>query len=245
MATHTLLGGRLRRLPRGDGRIEGRRGDHPRRLPDQLRDQGPRAAPQVARLPDPRPAGRRRDRRRGGRAASRRPEGRAARPLDQARGQGDRVSAEGERSLPAVARADGRPQGFARPRLRPDGGADRAGRRRQAARALPGLVPPLRPGLRDHRRRPPRGRSGRSRRQARARAPRRGARQRRGRPARLLPGSPRQYRQGRDGARGPRRLPLRAPLRGAAGDARDARTEEEGPRSQGGGRGAGACARRG
>ena len=52
-------------------------------------------------------------------------------------------------------------------------------------------------------------------------------RQRRRRPPRLLPRPPRQHRQGRDGQAGPRRLPLRAPLRGPAGDAGDARPEQE------------------
>ena len=52
-------------------------------------------------------------------------------------------------------------------------------------------------------------------------------------PARLLPRPPRQHRQGRDGQAGPRRLPLRAPLRGAAGDARDAGPEQERPGPQG------------
>ena len=58
----------------------------------------------------------------------------------------------GQRQLPAPARADRRPQRPARPRLRPDRRADRAGRRRRAARPLPRLLPPLRPGLRHHRR---------------------------------------------------------------------------------------------
>ena len=56
---------------------------------------------------------------------------------------------------------------------------------------------------------------------------RRRPRQRRRRPARLLPRPPRQHRQGRDGQTGPRRLPLRAPLRGPAGDPGDARARKE------------------
>ena len=52
-------------------------------------------------------------------------------------------------------------------------------------------------------------------------------RQRRRRPARLLPRPPRQHRQGRDGQAGPLRLPLRAPLRGPAGDAGDAGAGQE------------------
>ena len=62
----------------------------------------------------------------GRRPAPRRPERRAARPLDEAGGEGDRRGAEGQRHLPAAARADRRPQRPARPRLRPDRGADRA-----------------------------------------------------------------------------------------------------------------------
>ena len=55
---------------------------------------------------------------------------------------------ERQRALPAPARADRRPQRPARARLRPDRRADRAGRRRQAPRPLPRLLPPLRTGLR-------------------------------------------------------------------------------------------------
>ncbi len=86
-------------------------------------------------------------------------------------------------------------KGLLATRLRPDRGADRAGRERRAPRPLPRLLPPLRPGLRHHRRGPSRRRPRRSRRQGRDRPPRRRPRQRRRRPARLLPRPPRQHRQ--------------------------------------------------
>ena len=59
--------------------LQGRSGDHPRRLPDQLRQHRQRAAQEVAGLAHPRPADRRRDRRRRRRPPPRLPERRAAR----------------------------------------------------------------------------------------------------------------------------------------------------------------------
>ena len=73
----------------------------------------------------------------------------------------------------------------------------------------------------------------RSRREGRPRPPALPPRQRRRRPLRLQPRPPRQPRQRRDGQTGPSRLPLRAPLRGPAGDARDARAEQERARQEG------------
>ena len=77
--------------------LAGRSGRDPRRLPDQLRDEGRGAAQEVARLADPRAADRRRDRRRRRRPPPGRAERRAARALDQARREGDRRGAEGQR----------------------------------------------------------------------------------------------------------------------------------------------------
>ena len=61
------------------------------------------------------------------------------------------------------------------------------------------------------------------------------ARQRLARRARLQPRPPRRDRQGRDRAHGLSRFPLRAPLPGAAGRARDARARRQGPGPRRGG----------
>ena len=233
MAADPIRPGGFRRLPRGDGRLAGRSGGDPRRLPDQLRDAKTKSC---ARSRSPRSP------MRCGSATGSAPPGSSfipgaqkGEPLGPSMKRAAKVIAaalKDSEQLPAAARADGRPQRAPRPRLRPDRGADRAGRGRQAARPLPRLLPPLRPGLRHHRRRAPRRGPRRSGRQGRPRAPALPPRQRRRRAARLLPRPPRQHRQGRDGQIGPRRLPLRAPLRGPAGDAGDAGPEQERPRPQ-------------
>ena len=133
------------------------------------------------------------------------------------------------RELPAPARADRRPQRAARPQLRGDGGADRAGRRRQAPRPLPRLLPHVRAGLRHHRRPAPRRGARRSRRQGRPGPPRAASTSttppRRSAPAATATPTSAKARW----AQGPRRLPLRAPLRGPPGDAGDAGPAKEGP----------------
>ena len=229
-----LRRGGLRRLPRGDGRLAGRSGGDPRRLPDQLRDQRRGAAQEVARLAHPRAADRRR--RSAPPASSSTPGAQKGEPLGPSMKRAAKVIAAALKdsdALPAAARADRRPQRPARPRLRPDRGADRAwpaAASGSASASTPATsssratTSPTRAHLAEVARR--------SRRQGRPRAPALPPRQRRRRPARLLPRPPRQRRQGRDGQEGPRRLPLRAALRGPAGDPGDAGAEEERPRPQ-------------
>ena len=200
----------------------------PRRLPDQLRDQGPGAAQEVADLAHPRAADRRRDRRGGRRPPPRAQKGephgpsmkRAAKVIAEALAQTDGCRCCSSR--PPGTRASSAATSTRRR-------ADRAGGRRPAPRPLPRLLPPLRAGLRHHRRRAPGRRPRRGRREGRPRAPASGPRQRRGGAAGLLPGPPRQRRQGRDGA--PRAWRRSSPSRAsrASRDPRDAGPGQAGP----------------
>ena len=96
-------------------------------------------------------------------------------------------------------------------------------RRRRAARPLPRLLPPLRAGLRHHRRRPPRPRcSTRPTRRSASSASRCVHVNDAGAPLGSCRDRHANVGEGEMGG-GPRRLPLRAPLRGPAGDAGDAR----------------------
>ena len=151
--------GGLRRLPRGDGRLAGRSGViHAVYLINcatkdrELRKKSLASLTHALRIGDGI----------GAAGVVLHPGAQKGEPLGPSMkraGEGDRRGARRQRALPAAARADRRPQGPARPRLRPDRGADRARRRRQAPRPLPRLLPPLRPGLRHHRRGAPRRRS--------------------------------------------------------------------------------------
>ena len=130
------------------GEEPGRRAAHPRRLPAQRRHHRQGDARQDARVAHRLAAGGRRPRRPRRRPAPRQRAGGQGRAGDQARRQGHRRGAERERALPAAPREHG---GHGRDARALVPGARRPRRRRrrlQAARPVPGLLPPVRLGLR-------------------------------------------------------------------------------------------------
>ncbi len=107
---------RLRRLQGGDGRLAHLLGGHPRRLPDQRRQQGARGPRQVAGVAEAGAAGGRRHRRRRRGPPRGSSQGRASQALREAGGQGDQggagelgsLSASCSRTPPAPTARSGR-----------------------------------------------------------------------------------------------------------------------------------------
>ena len=124
--------------------------DDPRRLPDQLREQGARDPREVDRLAHPRAAGRRRDRRRTASSCTPGP-ARASRTRASMKRAAKAIArgARRLRALPGAAREHRRDPGAAGARLRRARRAGRPARRRRAGRDLPRLLPPARLRIRD------------------------------------------------------------------------------------------------
>src|SRR5215213_5472940 len=220
VASHALEAERRGRVPRTSEVEPDQVRDDPRRLPDQPGHEGPEDAQEVGGLAHPRTAHGRRDqgRRRGG--PSRLNRRRAARRGAAPSGRDGETRAVRVRQLPPAAREHRGRREHARPLIRGAARADRPVRRPQAHRALPRLVPPLGVGLR----RRDGGQARRADRQLReddrAAAPQVPPRERLAHATRLEPRPPRPTRRRRARPARLRGLPVRAPLREAAGAVR-------------------------